>query len=175
MPARFTPFATAVGWAHLYPCLRGVPDIAFFLFFVIADQALNTCAHKVKLPRLRDQRSVRAVTSWFCQAAKMPLGIRAMGHEAYGFPSPLLTFAIVFGAFAANCALWCDARRAAGADRNRRSLRHVAPLQTFLAYPCATDVVLLRCPGLAICWMVLDQGEPAACSCGHRRPSCTGA
>ena len=83
--------------------VRGVPDIAFFLFFVIAlDQGIEYLRHKVKCPDWNEP--IRQGSDFLvCQAAKMPLGNSPQWvHEAYGFALAVLTFAIVFGAFAAN-------------------------------------------------------------------------
>ena len=83
--------------------VRGVPDIAFFLFFVIAlDQLFEAIRHKVKCPDW-DQAIWQGNDFVVCQAAKLPLGNAPQWmHETYGFFLAVLTFAIVFGAFAAN-------------------------------------------------------------------------
>ena len=83
--------------------VRGVPDIAFFLFFVIAlDQGIEYLRHKVKCPDW-DEPIRQGSDFLVCQAAKMPLGNAPQWvHEMYGFSLAVLTFAIVFGAFAAN-------------------------------------------------------------------------
>ena len=103
MAAR-SPFAPLSWIGRSYIAIvRGVPDIAFFLFFVIAlDQALEYLRHKVKCPDW-DQPIRQGSDFIVCQAAKMPLGNSPQWvHEAYGFSLAVLTFAIVFGAFAAN-------------------------------------------------------------------------
>ena len=54
--------------------VRGVPDIAFFLFFVIAlDQLFEAIRHKVKCPDW-DQPIWQGNDFVVCQAAKLPLG-----------------------------------------------------------------------------------------------------
>ncbi len=107
--------------------VRGVPDIAFFLFFVIAlDQALEWIRHKVNAPT-GPSRSARAAISWSAPAAKLPLGNSPQWmHETYNFSLAVFTFAIVFGAFAAN--VLYGAMRAVPRPQtgNRRSLWHVA-------------------------------------------------
>ena len=83
--------------------VRGVPDIAFFLFFVIAlDQAIEWVRHKTLCPGW-DQPIRQGNDFVVCQAAKMPMGNAPQWvHETYGFFIAVFTFAIVFGAFAAN-------------------------------------------------------------------------
>ena len=83
--------------------VRGVPDIAFFLFFVIAlDQMIEYLRHRMICPDWPDM--VRQGNDFVvCAAAKMPLGNAPQWvHETYGFFIAVFTFAIVFGAFAAN-------------------------------------------------------------------------
>ena len=54
--------------------VRGVPDIAFFLFFVIAlDQLLEYIRHRVKCPDW-EQAVWQGNDFVVCQAAKLPLG-----------------------------------------------------------------------------------------------------
>ncbi|MEC8580853.1 MAG: ABC transporter permease subunit [Pseudomonadota bacterium] len=83
--------------------VRGVPDIAFFLFFVIAlDQAFEWLRHQVKCPDW-DEPIRQGNDFVVCAAAKLPLGTSPQWmHETYGFFLAVLTFSIVFGAFAAN-------------------------------------------------------------------------
>lgn len=83
--------------------VRGVPDIAFFLFFVIAlDQFFEWLRHSVKCPGW--EQPIRQGNDFVvCPEAKLPLGTAEQWvHETYGFFLAVLTFAIVFGAFAAN-------------------------------------------------------------------------
>ena len=83
--------------------VRGVPDIAFFLFFVIAlDQMFEWTRHKVLCPDW-DQPIRQGNDFIVCQAAKLPLSTAPQWmHETYSFGLAVITFAIVFGAFAAN-------------------------------------------------------------------------
>jgi polar amino acid transport system permease protein len=77
--------------------VRGVPDIAFFLFFVIAlDQIIEYVRHRAICPDWPEP--VRQGSDFVvCQAAKMPLGNAPQWvHESYGFAIAVFTFAIVF-------------------------------------------------------------------------------
>ena len=83
--------------------VRGVPDIVFFLFFVIAlDQAFEWTRHKTLCPDWTD--NIRQGADFVvCQAAKLPQGDAPQWvHKSYGFALAVFTFAIVFGAFASN-------------------------------------------------------------------------
>ncbi|MEK6216317.1 MAG: ABC transporter permease, partial [Boseongicola sp.] len=83
--------------------VRGVPDIVFFLFFVIAlDQAFEWTRHQIICPDWTEP--VRQGNDFVvCAQAKLPLSSAPQWvHESYGFMLAVLTFAIVFGAFAAN-------------------------------------------------------------------------
>ena len=82
--------------------VRGVPDIVFFLFFVIAlDQALEWINHQIRCPDW-DEPIRQGANFTVCQAAKIPLSSSPQWvHEVYNFGVAVFTFAIVFGAFAA--------------------------------------------------------------------------
>lgn len=83
--------------------VRGVPDIVFFLFFVIAlDQGIEWMTHKIVCPDWTEP--VRQGLEFrVCPDAKVPPGdAPQFWHQLYGFALAVFTFAIVFGAFAAN-------------------------------------------------------------------------
>ena len=139
--------------------VRGVPDIAFFLFFVIAlDQAFEYIRHRIKCPDW-DQPVRQGSDFIVCQAAKLPLGNSPEWvHETYGFLVAVLTFAIVFGAFAANVIF--GARRAGpkgqletaeayGMNRRQTFWRILVPQMWVYALP-----------GLSNLWMVLIKATP---------------
>jgi polar amino acid transport system permease protein len=69
--SRFLPLRL-IGKAYI-AMVRGVPDIVFFLFFVIAlDQALEWLRHKVKCPDWT--AAIRQGSDFLvCPAAKLPL------------------------------------------------------------------------------------------------------
>ena len=139
--------------------VRGVPDIAFFLFFVIAlDQAFEYIRHKIKCPDW-DQPIRQGNDFVVCTQAKLPLSSSPQWvHEAYGFSLAVLTFAIVFGAFAANVLY--------GA---MRAVPH-GQLETGEAYGMSRRQVFWRIlvpqmwvyalPGLGNLWMVLIKATP---------------
>lgn len=83
--------------------VRGIPDIIFFMFFVIAlDQGLEWMLHQIRCPDWTDPIR-QGLEFRVCPSAKFPSsGSPQIFHEIYGFALAVLTFAIVFGAFAAN-------------------------------------------------------------------------
>jgi len=139
--------------------VRGVPDIAFFLFFVIAlDQGLEFLRHSALCPDW-DQPIRQGNDFIVCDAAKLPLGNAPQWlHEVYGFALAVFTFAIVFGAFAANVLY---------------GAMHAVPraqLETGEAYGMTHRQIFWRIlvpqmwvyalPGLSNLWMVLIKATP---------------
>ena len=139
--------------------VRGVPDIAFFLFFVIAlDQGLEFIRHKIKCPDWTDaiwQGNDFVV----CQAAKLPLGTSPQWiHEVYGFALAVLTFAIVFGAFAANV-LYGAMTAVPKAQIETASAYGMSRRQTFWRI-IVPQMWVYALPGLGNLWMVLIKATP---------------
>jgi polar amino acid transport system permease protein len=139
--------------------VRGVPDIVFFLFFVIAlDQAIEYLRHKIKCPDW-DQPIRQGNDFIVCTAAKMPLSNSSQWvHEAYGFSLAVLTFAIVFGAFAANVLTGAmqavprsqiETAEAYGMSRRQAFWRILVPQMWVYALP-----------GLSNLWMILIKATP---------------
>ncbi|MCX7286167.1 MAG: ABC transporter permease subunit [Rhodobacterales bacterium] len=138
--------------------VRGVPDIVFFLFFVIAlDQGIEYLK----------SLAVCADHTWpwqglefrVCPEAKVPLGASsAFWHKAYGFGLAVFTFAIVFGAFAANVLY------------GAMNAVPKAQLETAEAYGMSHGQVFRRIlvpqmwvyalPGLSNLWMILIKATP---------------
>lgn len=139
--------------------VRGVPDIAFFLFFIIAlDQGIEYLRHKALCPDW-DQPIRQGNDFLVCDAAKMPLGTAPQWmHESYGFALAVLTFAIVFGAFAANVLFGAmravpraqiETAEAYGMTRRQAFRRILVPQMWVYALP-----------GLSNLWMVLIKATP---------------
>ncbi|ROT96110.1 ABC transporter permease [Histidinibacterium lentulum] len=139
--------------------VRGVPDIAFFLFFVIAlDQFFEWIRHEIRCPDW-DQPIRRGNDFLVCPEAKLPLGNAAQWvHETYGFLLAVLTFAIVFGAFAANVLhgamqavprAQIETAEAYGMSRRQTFWRVLVPQMWVYALP-----------GLSNLWMVLIKATP---------------
>ncbi|CAM4352587.1 ABC transporter permease [Palleronia rufa] len=139
--------------------VRGVPDIAFFLFFVIAlDQGIEWVRHQALCPDWT--LPVRQGSDFVvCAAAKMPSSNAPQWvHEVYGFAIAVVTFAIVFGAFAANVLhgammavprAQIETAEAYGMSRAQAFRRIVVPQMWVYALP-----------GLSNLWMVLIKATP---------------
>jgi polar amino acid transport system permease protein len=139
--------------------VRGVPDIIFFLFFVIAlDQGIEWLKHQVVCPDWTEP--VRQGLEFrVCPQAKVPLSTSPqIVHQAYSFALAVFTFALVFGAFAAN--VLYGAMRAVPR----------AQLETAEAYGMSSGQVFRRVlmpqmwvfalPGLSNLWLILIKATP---------------
>ncbi|MBE0554784.1 MAG: ABC transporter permease subunit [Rhodobacteraceae bacterium] len=139
--------------------VRGVPDIIFFLFFVIAlDQMIEYVKFLAVCPP-GTPSPWQGLEFRVCPEAKVPLSASSAGwHDAYGFLLAVITFAIVFGAFAANVLY--------GA---MQAVPH-AQLETAEAYGMSHGQVFRRVlipqmwvyalPGLSNLWMILIKATP---------------
>ncbi|MDH2328456.1 ABC transporter permease subunit [Cereibacter sp. SYSU M97828] len=139
--------------------VRGVPDIVFFLFFIIAlDQGFEWLTHQVRCPDWIDPIR-QGLEFRVCPQAKIPPNTAPqMVHQIYNFGLAVVTFAIVFGAFAANVL--------AGA----MSAVPRAQLETGEAYGMTQRQVFRRImvpqmwiyalPGLSNLWLILIKATP---------------
>ncbi|WP_093972613.1 ABC transporter permease [Boseongicola aestuarii] len=139
--------------------VRGVPDIAFFLFFVIAlDQAFEYLRHKAKCPEWTD--SIRQGSDFVvCQSAKLPLSNAPQWvHEVYGFSLAVLTFSIVFGAFAANV-LYGAMTAVPRAQMETAEAYGMTQRQAFWRI-LVPQMWVYALPGLSNVWMILIKATP---------------
>jgi len=155
--ARFAPLSW-LGKGYI-AIVRGVPDIAFFLFFVIAlDQVIEWLRHQVKCPDW-DQPIRQGSDFLVCDIAKMPLGTSPQWmHETYGFSLAVLTFALVFGAFAANV-LFGAMRAVPHAQIETAEAYGMSHRQTFWRI-LVPQMWIYALPGLSNLWMVLIKATP---------------
>src|SRR6056297_1531197 len=155
--SKFRPLAwLAHGYINL---VRGVPDTAFFLFFIIAlDQGLEWIRHQIKCPDW-DEPIRQGNDFVVCQAAKLPLGNAPQWiHETYGFFLAALTFAIVFGAFAANV-LFGAMRAVPRAQLETAEAYGMSQRHTFWRI-LVPQMWVYALPGLSNLWMVLIKATP---------------
>lgn len=153
----FPPLAW-LGKAYI-AIVRGVPDIAFFLFFVIAlDQAFEYLRHRVKCPDWSEP--IRQGNDFIvCTAAKLPLSTSPQWvHEVYGFSLAVLTFAIVYGAFAANV-LYGAMRAVPRAQLETAEAYGMTQRQTFWRI-LVPQMWVFALPGLSNLWMILIKATP---------------
>ncbi|WP_050527655.1 ABC transporter permease [Pseudorhodobacter aquimaris] len=139
--------------------VRGVPDIVFFLFFVIAlDQGIEWVMHQARCPDWTDPIR-NGLEFRVCPQAKVPPNSAAqVWHSVYGFALAVVTFALVFGAFAANVIY--GAMQAVPR----------AQLETAEAYGMSQGQVFRRVlvpqmwiyalPGLSNLWLILIKATP---------------
>lgn len=150
-----------VAWlGKLYTAMvRGVPDIVFFLFFILVlDQAIEYLRHQINCPDWPED--IRQGANFLvCPEARTPSSNAPQWvHEVYGFALAVFTYAIVFGAFCGNVLY--------GA---MRAVPH-AQLETAEAYGMSRTQVFWRVlvpqmwiyalPGLGNIWLILIKATP---------------
>ena len=139
--------------------VRGVPDIVFFLFFVIAlDQGFEWLRHQALCPDWTDP--IRQGNDFIvCPEAKLPQSSAPQWvHELYGFFLAVLTFAIVFGAFASNV-LFGAMAAVPQAQLETAAAYGMTPRQTFRRI-LVPQMWVYALPGLGNLWMVLIKATP---------------
>ena len=139
--------------------VRGVPDIVFFLFFVIAlDQALEWLRHQALCPDWTDP--IRQGANFLvCPQAKLPLSNAPQPvHDLYNFALAVFTYAIVFGAFAANV-LYGAMRAVPKAQLETAEAYGMTPAQTFRRI-LVPQMWIYALPGLSNLWMILIKATP---------------
>ncbi len=139
--------------------VRGVPEIAFFLFFVIAlDQMIEWTRHKLLCPDW--QEPIRQGNDFVvCSAAKMPLGDAPQWvHETYGFFLAIFTFSLIYGAFAANV-LYGAMRAVPRAQMETAEAYGMTRRQAFRRI-LVPQMWVYALPGLGNLWMVLIKATP---------------
>lgn len=155
--AHFLP-VSLLGRAYI-AMVRGVPDIVFFLFFVIAlDQGIEWVMHQIRCPDWT--APIRQGTQFLvCPAAKVPLGSTPQfWHQVYGFGLAVVTFALVFGAFAAN--LLFGAMRAVPQGQLETAEAYgMTRRQTFWRI-LVPQMWVYALPGLSNLWLILIKATP---------------
>jgi len=155
--ARFWPISI-LGKAYS-SIVRGVPDIAFFLFFVIAlDQMFEYTRHRILCPDWAEP--VRQGNDFVvCDAAKLPLNASPQWvHETYGFFLAVLTFAIVYGAFTAQV-LYGAMRAVPHAQIETAEAYGMSHTQAFWRI-LVPQMWVYALPGLGNLWMILIKATP---------------
>jgi polar amino acid transport system permease protein len=139
--------------------VRGIPDIAFFLFFVIAlDQGLEWLRHQALCPDWTEPVR-QGVNFIVCDQAKLPLSSSPqIWHEAYNFMLAVFTFAIVFGAFAANV-IYGAMNAVPKAQIETASAYGMTRAQTFRRV-LMPQMWVYALPGLGNLWMILIKATP---------------
>ncbi len=139
--------------------VRGVPDIAFFLFFVIAlDQCFEWLRHQWLCPDWSEP--IRQGSDFLvCPDAKLPLSRSPEWvHETYAFFLAVITYALVFGAFAANV-LFGAMQAVPRAQVETGEAYGMTPRQTFWRIT-VPQMWVYALPGLSNLWQVLIKATP---------------
>ncbi len=155
-----SPFLPARMLGKTYIAMvRGVPDIIYFLFFVIAlDQAIEYLKFLAVCPA-GSPLPWQGLEFRVCPEAKVPLSTSSAGwHKAYGFLLAAVTFAIVFGAFAANV-LYGAMQAVPRAQLETAEAYGMSHKQVFrrILVPQMWSYAL---PGLSNLWMILIKATP---------------
>lgn len=139
--------------------VRGIPDIIFFMFFVIAlDQGLETLLHHVRCPDWTDP--IRTGLEFkVCPEAKIPPNSAPqIWHQVYGFGLAVVTFAIVFGAFAANV-LYGAMNAVPRAQLETAEAYGLSSRQVFRRI-LVPQMWVYALPGLSNLWLILIKATP---------------
>jgi polar amino acid transport system permease protein len=139
--------------------VRGIPDIVFFLFFVIAlDQGLEWMLHQARCPDWTDPIR-QGLEFRVCPEAKIPSGDAAqVWHRLYGFGLAAFTFSIVFGAFAANV-LYGAMQAVPRAQLETGESFGMSTRQVFHRI-LVPQMWVFALPGLSNLWMILIKATP---------------
>ena len=139
--------------------VRGIPDIVFFLFFVIAlDQGIEWFKHLFVCDDL-SQPVWHNGEFRVCPAAKVPLATAsAFTVKAYGFFLAVITFAIVFGAFAANV-LYGAMNAVPRAQLETAEAYGMSPRQVYRRI-LVPQMWVYALPGLSNLWLILIKATP---------------
>ena len=155
-----SPFAPARIFGKTYIAMvRGVPDIVFFLFFVIAlDQAIEYVKYLAVCPA-GSPSPWQGLEFRVCQEAKVPQGASSeLWHNAYGFMLAVITFAIVFGAFTANV-LFGAMQAVPRAQLETAEAYGMSHRQVFRRI-LVPQMWVYALPGLSNLWMILIKATP---------------
>jgi polar amino acid transport system permease protein len=139
--------------------VRGVPDIIFFLFALIAlDQGIEYLRHIILCPDWTEP--IRQGSDFLvCSKAKMPLSSSPQWvHEVYGFALAVVGFSVVFGAFAANTLFGALSAVPRGQLETGVAFG-MSPRQIFRRIHLP-QMWIYALPGLSNLWMILIKATP---------------
>ncbi|MCB6178870.1 ABC transporter permease subunit [Rhodobacter sp. Har01] len=139
--------------------VRGVPDIVYFMFFVIAlDQGIEWTKHLFVCPDL-SQPVWSGLEFKVCPDAKVPLATSApIWHKIYAFGTAVVTFAIVFGAFAANV-IYGAMQAVPRAQLETAEAYGMSQAQVFRRI-LVPQMWIYALPGLSNLWLILIKATP---------------
>ncbi|MBF9044627.1 ABC transporter permease subunit [Rhodobacterales bacterium HKCCE4037] len=139
--------------------VRGIPDIVFFLFFVLVlDQGIEYVRHLVTCPDW-DEPIRQGANFLVCDAARTPQGTAPQWvHETYNFGLAVFTYALVFGAFCGNV-LFGAMNAVPRAQLETAAAYGMSQRQTFWRV-LVPQMWIYALPGLSNIWMILIKATP---------------
>ena len=150
-----------VSWAGkaYIAAVRGVPDIVFFLFFIIAlDQGIEWVKHLFVCPDL-SQPVWNNGEFKVCSAAKVPLSTASpLVVKIYSFFLAMVTFAIVFGAFVGNV-IYGAMNAVPRAQLETAEAYGMSPRQVYRRV-LVPQMWIYALPGLSNLWLILIKATP---------------
>ena len=139
--------------------VRGVPDIVFFLFFVLVlDQAIEWVRHQIVCPDWTEPLR-QGANYLVCPQARTPSGNAPQWvHTTYSFALAVFTYAIVFGAFCGNV-LFGAMRAVPRAQLETAEAYGMSRRQVFWRV-LVPQMWVYALPGLSNIWMILIKATP---------------
>jgi polar amino acid transport system permease protein len=150
-----------VAWlGKIYTAMvRGVPDIVFFLFFILVlDQGIEYLRHQIVCPDWTDPIRQGANFLVCPQARTPPSNSPQWVHEVYGFSLAVFTYAIVFGAFCGNV-LYGAMRAVPHAQLETAAAFGMSRRQVFWRI-LVPQMWIYALPGLGNIWLILIKATP---------------
>lgn len=139
--------------------VRGVPDIIFFLFFVLVlDQAVEYLRHQVVCPDWTDP--IRQGANFIvCADARTPSSNSPQWvHQSYNFALAVFTYALVFGAFCGNVLF--GAMRAVPRPQLETAEAYGMSQRQVFWRVLVPQMWIYALPGLSNIWMILIKATP---------------
>ena len=150
-----------VAWlGKLYTAMvRGVPDIVFFLFFILVlDQGIEYLRPQIICPDWTED-SRQGANFLVCPEARTPPSNAPQWvHEIYGFALAVFTYAIVFGAFCGNV-LYGAMRAVPHAQLETGAAYGMSRVQVFWRI-LVPQMWIYALPGLGNIWLILIKATP---------------
>ncbi len=139
--------------------VRGIPDIVFFLFFVLVlDQGIEYIRHLITCPDW-DEPIRQGANFLVCDQARTPQGNAPQWvHEIYNFALAVFTYALVFGAFCGNVLF--GAMNAVPRPQLETAAAYGLSQRQIFWRILVPQMWIYALPGLSNIWMILIKATP---------------
>ncbi|MEX3016316.1 ABC transporter permease [Gymnodinialimonas hymeniacidonis] len=139
--------------------VRGIPDIVFFLFFVLVlDQGIEYIRHLITCPDW-DEPIRQGANFLVCDQARTPQGNAPQWvHETYNFSLAVFTYALVFGAFCGNVLF--GAMKAVPRPQLETAAAYGLSQRQIFWRILVPQMWIYALPGLSNIWMILIKATP---------------